>query len=88
MKKILVITAIVTFFVATLTLIKLQEYNKSNKVAEKRNEIEEIDKKIETKNKEIEDINKQLDEVSGSNKEKIELLELWQKQLKKLQNNI
>ncbi len=88
MKKVLLITAILTVIVATFTFLEVNKYDKNKKVDMQEKEIEKIKKDIIDIDEKIENANKKIDEISKNNIDKVENLKLWQKQLEKLQKSL
>ncbi len=88
MKKILLVTALLTITTATISFLEVNKYDKNKKVAEKEKEVAKIKQEIIEMDKKIENANETLKEISNDDNEKVELLKLWQKQLEKLQKNI
>ena len=85
MKRVIVcLSAIVVVAAVIGTILISYTYLNSRQVVEKESKMQKIEAKIKEFEKESQKIEKELNEIKEQNQEKVQLLELWQKELEKV----
>lgn len=88
MKKIVLLTFLILMGVTTICILKINEYNNLNSNEKIESKISDIEKQINEVNSSINDKNEEKDKLKNSDNEKMELLEVWQKNLKSLKEHL
>ena len=87
MKKIIMgITLIVSIVSIIFTSLEIKDYYSIKKSNDGKKMIDDITKKIEIKEKEIEDKTTEEEKLKEENKDKVEIIESWQKKKEEIKS--
>ena len=86
-KVVIVLTLIVLGLSIGFASIKVNEYLSYDKIKTLENKIKVTKKEIKSLDKKIKSTKEEALKIKESKKEKVELLEVWEKQLKKMEKN-
>lgn len=88
MKKIVLITFIISILSLSFAYLKSKECANYNRLEQGKKQLEYIDNKIDENKSKLSEIEKEENNLKESNNEKVELLELWKNMLKEIKSSI
>lgn len=84
MRKLVGFTFIILLVVGSLSIYKIIECNSYNNLGKDNTKINKISGEIDSLDKEIKDNEDKLEKIKNDNKEKVDLVNLWQEEIKKI----